>query len=348
MSDSPFVRNVWYVAGWASEAPVGKILARTLLDTPVVIWRGGDNAVHAFEDLCCHRGAPLSLGRLEGDALRCMYHGMLFNGEGRCVEIPGQDRVPPAARVRAFPLVERHTFLWIWMGDPEKADPALIPEVPRMDSPEWPHIEGHTLFDANYLYMCDNLLDLAHVVYVHPTTLGGADDAFAKTPATIEVLPDGLRVRRFVTGITPPPFMQRVRPFDGKIDRWNNYDFLMPGLFLMDSGAVPAGSGPPDPTRVDARAFWSAQAITPETAGSTHYWYCQAHNFAVDQPEVTRKVMETLEAAFAEDRAMISAQVKNLKRVPDFQPIAIRADEGLIRFRRMVEERIAQERRVAA
>jgi phenylpropionate dioxygenase-like ring-hydroxylating dioxygenase large terminal subunit len=337
-----FIRNIWYVAGWASEVASGGMLARTLLSTPVVIWRSEDGTAHAFEDLCCHRGAPLSRGRLEGDSLRCMYHGLRFDSDGRCVEIPGQDRVPPTARVRTYPLIEKGTFLWIWMGEAEKADPTLIPDMPWMQSPEWAHIEGYTHYDANYLFLCDNLLDLAHVAYVHPTTLGG-DEKYAQAPATIAPLPDGLRVTRWVTDLAPPPFIHQVSPFEGRVDRWNNYDFLLPGLFLMDSGAVPAGSCPPQEPGEGARAFRSTQALTPETEHSSHYWYCQPHNFAVDQPEVTRKVMDAVELAFGEDKAMITSQVQNLERAPHFRSTAIRADEGLVRFRRLFAERVAQE-----
>lgn len=337
-----FIRNVWYVAGWSSEVAAGALVARTLLNTPVVLWRGADGVARALEDRCCHRGAPLSRGRLEGDKLRCMYHGLLFEGGGRCVEVPGQDKVPHFARVHAFPLVEKDTFLWIWIGDAEMADPALIPDLPWMESPDWAHIEGYTHYPTNYLLLCDNLLDLAHLPYVHPTTLGG-DEAYARTPAKIERMENGLRVTRWVRDQKPPPFLQQVRPHEGLVDRWNDYDFLLPGLFLMDSGVVPAGSQGPEDDRTHAVRFRATQAITPETETTSHYWYCQPHNFAIDQPEVTRKIMDAVEVAFAEDKAMISSQARNLERGGDFRMIPIKADEGLTRFRRLVDERISQE-----
>lgn len=338
-----FIRNIWYVAGWASEVASGGLLARTMLNTPVVMWRDGEGVAHAFEDRCCHRGAPLSRGRLEGSRLRCMYHGLLFDADGRCVDAPGQSKPPHLARVRSFPLVEKDTFLWIWMGDADRADPGLIPDLPWMESPKWAHLEGYTRYDTNYLLLCDNLLDLAHLPYVHPTTLGG-DEAYARTPAKIEPIENGLRVTRWVRDIAPPPFVQQVRPYDGLVDRWNNYDFLLPSLFLMDSGVAPAGSGAPEGRRVDSAEFRSTQAITPETENSAHYWYCQPHNFAVDQPEVTRKVMDAVEIAFAEDKAMITAQARSLELAPDFRMIPIKADEGLTRFRRLLAQRISEER----
>ena len=131
------LRNAWYVAAWASEVPADKLLARTILNVPVVLWRDTTGTVTAFEDRCCHRGAPLSKGRLEGDQLRCMYHGLLFNTEGHCVEIPGQDRIPPQAKVRTFPIVEKHQWIWIWVGDASLADPCQIPDTHWLDDPEW-------------------------------------------------------------------------------------------------------------------------------------------------------------------------------------------------------------------
>jgi len=124
------LRNAWYVAAWSSEVPVDELLARTILNVPVVLWRDTTGAVVAFEDRCCHRGAPLSKGRLEGDQLRCMYHGLLFDTAGQCVEIPGQERIPPQAKVRTFPVVEKHKWIWIWVGDAGLADPSRDSRYP--------------------------------------------------------------------------------------------------------------------------------------------------------------------------------------------------------------------------
>ena len=53
--------------------------------------------------------------------------------------------IPPKARVRVYPVHEKHTFVWIWMGDPGRADPALIPDFHWMDDPEWASAEGYLL-----------------------------------------------------------------------------------------------------------------------------------------------------------------------------------------------------------
>src|SRR5438132_884303 len=124
--DGIFLRNSWYVAAWNHELIDGRKLARTILEKPVVIYRGASGKVVALDDRCCHRAAPLSMGRIEGDDIRCMYHGMKFEPGGKCIQIPGQDMIPPKLGVRSYPVVERYNLIWIWMGDTEKADPNMI------------------------------------------------------------------------------------------------------------------------------------------------------------------------------------------------------------------------------
>src|SRR5574340_520655 len=73
-----FLLNCWYVAAWDHELIDGKLLARTILEKPVGLYRGDSGRVVALDNRCCHRGAKLSNGRREGDDLRCMYHGLKF------------------------------------------------------------------------------------------------------------------------------------------------------------------------------------------------------------------------------------------------------------------------------
>ena len=91
-----FLRNYWYVAAWARD--LGREpLARIMLNEPVVLFRKRDGTPVALEDRCIHRRLPLSMGRLIGDEIQCHYHGLVFDGTGACVKIPGQERIPPAA-----------------------------------------------------------------------------------------------------------------------------------------------------------------------------------------------------------------------------------------------------------
>lgn len=187
-----FIKNTWYVAGWDKEIPAEGMFSRTIIGVPVVMYRKEDGSIVALEDRCCHRGAPLSVGRREGDCIRCMYHGLKFDSAGRCIEAPAQERIAPQAKVRKFPIVEQHRWVWIWMGDPENADPSLIPDTQWLDHPEWRSLDGYIHYDVNYLLICDNLLDFSHLPFVHPTTLGGSEDYAAVRPK-VERIDGGVR-----------------------------------------------------------------------------------------------------------------------------------------------------------
>lgn len=350
-----FIHNTWYVAGWSSEVPSDGFLARTILGTPLALWRDAQGQVVAFEDMCCHRGAPLSRGRREGDCVRCMYHGLLFDRSGKCVEVPSQDLVPANARVRTFPIVERHRWIWIWMGDVEKADPALVPDTHWLDDPAWRSLEGYTHYDTNYLLICDNLLDFSHLSYVHEKTLGGSPRIAQAVPA-IEKVPGptadwpqlGIRVTRHVPDVPPPPFYQRFRPFETHIDRWFIYDFLLPGTLLMHSGGRPVG----DPDDRRAVRLHSCQTLTPETESSTHYFFQQSHPAdALDEAAaqaMTESIYASLVQAFNEDRDMITAQYRNILRNPAAPMLPLAMDAALTQFRRLLTERARREHPQAA
>src|SRR5258708_29361462 len=118
-----FLRNWWYVAGWSHQVTKGEIAARTIVGEPIILYRTSNGTVTALRDRCCHRFAPLSRGRLEGDDIRCMYHGLKFSASGMCVEIPSSDIIPAGVAVRSFPVVDQDRWIWVWIGDAEPAHP---------------------------------------------------------------------------------------------------------------------------------------------------------------------------------------------------------------------------------
>src|SRR5262249_46641356 len=148
-SPAMWMRNCWQVIAFANEIGATP-LARLACNEPVVLFRIQSGEAVALADRCPHRLAPLSLGRVVGDHIQCGYHGMCFDHEGSCVRVPGQEEVPARARVRKYPLVERHTFAWIWLGDAALADPALVPDFHWMDDPAWGCVSGYHHFAANY------------------------------------------------------------------------------------------------------------------------------------------------------------------------------------------------------
>ena len=343
MSTAPiFLKNTWYVAAWSDEITATELLPRTIAKVPMVFWRDQAGKIVALEDRCCHRAAPLSKGRLESDRVRCMYHGLLFDTSGRCIEIPSQEFIPPAAKVRAYPVVERFKWVWVWMGEVD-GDAALIPDTHYLDDAGWRGTPGYMHYAANYLLITDNLLDFSHLSFVHETTLGGSAKYAAILPK-ITRNGRGVRVERWLLDDEPAPFLRQLKTWPGNVDRWNIYDVMLPGVLLMDSGSAPTGTGAPEGKRVDAAQFFGCQAVTPETETTSHYFFQQSHGFALDDPGVTEKLAQSVLAGFEEDRDIILAQQKILELAPDSPMLAMRMDVALASFRAMLEKAIAEER----
>lgn len=271
-----------------------------------------------------------------------MYHGLLFDATGACVQIPSQDFIPPAARVRVYPVVERFKWVWVWMGDADKADPALIPDTHYLDDPNWRGTPGYLHYEASYLLVTDNLLDFSHLSYVHEKTLGGSSK-YAGLRPKVTARERGVHVERWLLDDAPAPFLNKIKSWPGNVDRWNIYEVLLPGVMLMDSGSAATGTGAPEGNRVDAAAFFGCQAVTPETENSSHYFFQQSHGFALDDPSVTESLNQSVLEGFQEDRDIIIAQQKILDLDPNAPMLAMRMDVALAIFRSKLEKAISAE-----
>jgi len=168
----PVVRNEWHVAARSSDV-AGRPLAVRMLGEDVVLWRAGDR-VMAWRDLCIHRGAKLSLGKVSGDCLVCPYHGWHYDPDGRCVLIPSQPGLKPPARAATttYLVEEKYGLVWVCLGEP--AGPVL-------DFPQWSDPAFHTLVCGPYDYdaaaprAVENFMDPAHFAFVHEGILGDPD-----------------------------------------------------------------------------------------------------------------------------------------------------------------------------
>jgi phenylpropionate dioxygenase-like ring-hydroxylating dioxygenase large terminal subunit len=344
-----WLRDCWYVIAWDHEVPAADagrevaLFRRVVLEEPILVYRLQAGGFAAIEDRCCHRHAPLSQGRREGDCVRCGYHGLMFDARGACVDAPGLPAIPPKACVRAYPVAVRNRWIFVWMGDPARADTALLPDNFSCDHPGWRNRPGYLHYDTPYLLICDNLLDFSHLSYVHETSLGGSTQ-IARSRPDIAPVPGpnadwpqlGIRVTRHVPDVPAPPFYQRFRSFDTHLDRWFDYEFLLPGTLLMHSGGRPVG----DATDERAVRLHSCQTLTPETADTTHYFFQQSHPADQGDAATTASIYDSLLRAFEEDRAMITAQHRNILLAPDAPMLPLAMDAALIQFRRLLEQRL--------
>ena len=344
-----WLRNCWYVIAWDHEVPAAgspELFTRTVLGEPILLLRKESGELVALEDRCCHRLAPLSKGRREGDCVRCGYHGLMFDAQGRCVDAPGIPLIPEKACVRTYPVANKNRWVFVWMGEAERADPALLPDNFSCDHPQWKHKPGYMHYDTPYLLICDNLLDFSHLSYVHEKTLGGTT-AIAQAKPEIERVEGpgmpGIKVTRRVPDVPVPPYYRKMRSFgpDTLLDRWFIYDFLLPGTLLMHSGGRPVTDAPDDMSH--AVRLHSCQTLTPETETSTHYFFEQAHPMDQGDDSVTEGIFQSLITAFNEDRDMITAQHRNLLRNEHAPMLPLPIDGALVQFRRLLAQRVAAE-----
>jgi len=343
-----FLTNCWYVAAWDHELTDGRLLARTILEQPVLLYRGESGRVVALDNRCCHRGAKLSNGRREGDDVRCMYHGLKYDPSGKCVQIPGQDNIPKGLGVRSYPVVERETLVWIWLGDPALADPAAILDIPYLANPAWAGKPGYLHYDANYLLIVDNLSDFAHLAFVHAQTLGGSEEyAFKTKPVAVERLEDGFRVERWHMNADCPPFHRKVVRDLDKVDRRNIGRMHVPGIFFLESLFGPAGRGLEEGNREGAKEYRNCQFFTPETRRSTHFFWNYLHDYDLHDPAVAASLYDSMVEGFMEDKFIIEGQQEVLDADPAFAFHAIVADAPLAHFRRLLARRIQSERQGA-
>jgi len=341
-----FIRNCWYVAAWSSELPQAGMISRTIINEPVVLFRTATGGIAALEDRCCHRQAPLSLGRREGDDIRCLYHGLRFDASGRCVEIPGQQNIPPQARVRRYEVLEKHSWIWVWMGDAQCADPSLVPAAVGLDDPAWALRWGTLDYNANHLLIHDNLCDFSHIAYVHAKTFGGGDERLARTRPKIKRLERGIRVERW--SLNAPARDYAAAPAGQ--DRWLRYDYLVPGVLLMRSENHPAGTAAQfefgEPHSEPIHANFTSQAVTATTEETSRYFYSWGPRAceAAANPAIPGQMYELACAAFEEDRIMIEAQQRNLKLRPKPDPLVIGHDRGPMLMRSIFESMARLER----
>jgi vanillate O-demethylase monooxygenase subunit len=325
------------VAAYAAEIS-GSLLPRTFLGENVILFRDTTGVAHALIDRCAHRCLPLSRGKLLGDIVQCGYHGMRFHADGTCNGVPGQDTIPARATLKSYPLVERHGFIWIWMGEPAAADPALVPNAFWFANPAWATATGYHYIGAHYMLVVDNLLDLSHETFVHQETIGNG--AVADSPVTAQIVDGKVRVHRFMANNAPPPFYVQTTGVTAHIDRWHTTFYEAPGTVVIENGSMPAGT----PIE-NAKQRRILNYVTPETATSSHYFWGVARQWELDNHALTEKIRKDVIVTFDQDKVLLEAQQHELDSDPALNAFAvtIKIDAGPILGRRLLETRLAEE-----
>ena len=307
-----YLRNCWYVAGWSKDYE-HTLKAQKLLGENIVFYRQCDGAPAALEDACPHRKLPLSMGQLEGDHVVCGYHGLTFDCTGNCIDSPTQRGMTPRrAVVRSYPVVDRYRLLWIWMGDPEKANPDEIFEIENFDNPDWGYTDGGMLsIECNYLWVVDNLLDPSHVAWVHVTSFGGGGTG--DQPLDMEKTDRGVIVSRWIYDQPPSPYYNNLVRFEGTCDRKQHYEMCVPAIALNKSVYTPTGTGGPDkPAVADTYVNISYNFMTPVDENNTQYIWFQHRNTDPCDKAISKQMNDGAIMAFNEDKEILEAVHKGM------------------------------------
>lgn len=332
--------DCWYVAAMSSDV-AHQPLGRMLLDRPVVLYRTGTGELVALEDRCAHRRYPLSEGRVDGDELVCGYHGLRYDATGMCVKVPSQLNVPYQACVRRYPVVDRPPYVWIWLGEPRRSALSAIPDLPWLAPPEWAFSGTTVDVAANFMLLHEHYLDLTHIPEVHPQEtpegleeLHGFDEIIiSETSATYE------------RQLPPAPLAEWEAdwtglPRDRTYDRRHQATFISPAV-LVDSWAIDDGTDHhPEVARV--------QAVTPETATTTHMFWQLARNHEIDRAAVGQHLRDVLEAVMRIDVGVVEKIQATVGYQASTGGIRIGADAGILRVRRIVASMVAHESGAAA
>lgn len=333
-----YVKNAWYVVSWLDELGDDAPVAVSVLGEPIVLWRSDGRCV-ALEDRCVHRLAPLSRGRCEAGQLRCMYHGFLFSPDGKVVHIPGQDVIPPGAAVRSYPVAEKHSWLWVWMGDPRKADESEIPPAIGFDDPDWMLGNGRLDYKAEAKLISENLLDFSHFSFVHENSLQVGRD-YAENLPKVTPLPRAVRFERWdVRTLQDPP-----------VDSFTEYEYHIPGILINWRGAYPAGTARSlDFQRPDRSAAvhqsCSSQAVTPMGDKSARYFFSFGFHRRDGDAGALDGMMAVLDKAFKEDREMIEAQQEIIDLTPRPRVMPSKHDRGITIFTNQIQSLVRAEAR---
>lgn len=331
-----YVLNTWYVAAWSHE--VSRTPARRVIcERPVVLYRRQDGTAVALADRCAHRSYPLSAGQVIEDGIQCGYHGFEFGADGVCTRVPAQSIIPPRTRVPAYAVVEKDGWIWVWLGDQAKADPARVPDTHYMNDPDWVAVTHSFHFECRAELIHDNLLDLTHESYIHTSTVG--DDYIVEHGLTVEVDGDVVSADRLMPGVEAPPLYAQTMGISGLYDRFHCTKFHVPSFHILHSGITPQGR-----PREEGYLIKVLNGITPIDAHNSWYYYAFCRNFGVESHQATEELVEGLRVVLEEDAAALRLQEIGMQQRPEGErDVLIAQDAGLAKARKIQARLLAAE-----
>lgn len=336
------LKNRWYVASWSDDIGVA-LVAKRILDEPVVLFRDEAGVAHALRDACPHRFVPLSAGTVEGNNIKCRYHGLEFGTDGQCTGNPfGATNI--VASVKIFPLVERHQILWIWPGS-APPEPDAIPDLSFIEDRSSKTVKGTIRMEANYRLVIDNLMDLTHAAQLHPNGIASPEliDSLQISYATMP--DDAVEVDMWSDQISPPAFWRRLLPpgierinFKTHM-RWEPASNLVLRVAVEPLPGAERAAGWPDPAI-------AVHLLTPETQGATTYYWTSSRSVMLDDVEMDKFVYDMVTHAFVnEDEPILEMQQRYLGETDlmTMRPSLLPTDAAPTQVRRKLKQLIKRE-----
>jgi phenylpropionate dioxygenase-like ring-hydroxylating dioxygenase large terminal subunit len=346
MVSGTYLRNAWYVAAWSDDLAEGKLLSRTIMKEPIVLYRKADGQVAALQDRCPHRFAPLSMGKVVGgERLQCPYHGLEFDAAGACALNPHGANIPSRLRVRSYAVTEKHKAIWIWMGE-RAPDLAKVPDFSVLDNVPDAHAtkRDRITIKANYELIIDNLLDLSHTSFLHEGILGNADTVDAAI--SVEQEGNDIVVGRHTADATAPGLFAILMPaLPNRVDKFTRMRWMAPSTMRLLTGICMPGA-----TYETGTGYHAIHMLTPESDRTTHYFFTAVRfnvmtSDAKLNAEIAEKISSTRRFAFEEqDAPVIEAQQRTIDEAETaVEPVILAIDVGPVRYKRILQKLIAGE-----
>ena len=342
-----YLRNAWYVAAWSESLGDNGVLGLTILKEPVVLYRQGNGEVAALQDRCAHRFAPLSMGQvIGGKSIQCPYHGLEYDKTGACVLQPhGTKNIPSRARVKSYPVIEKHKAVWVWMGE-QPADPAKVSDFSVMDDVPVLHTTklDKIMVKANYELVIDNLLDLSHTSFLHAGILGNADTV--ESEITVKQEGSDIIVERHATNAEPPGMNKLMWPHSPpRVDKITSIRWMAPSTLRLITGICEMGQKAETGT-----GYHAVHILTPESDQTTHYFFTAVrYNVKTTDEALNRDIQDKIgkmrRFAFEEqDAPVIEAQQRIIDASQTaVDPLTLAIDVGPVRYKQVLNKLIAAE-----
>ena len=190
-----FLRRFWQPVYCAHEILSGRAVPIRVMGENFTLYRGENGTPHLVGDRCAHRGTQLSVGWIEGDSIRCFYHGWKYDASGQCVEQPAEPKsFTSAMRIPSYPVQEYLGLIFAYFGEGE---PPPLNRFPKFENPQY--VVDAIRFDriCNYYNNIENSLDNTHVRFVHSRHRESVRDRAVTGDPVISVEESDWGVRRY-------------------------------------------------------------------------------------------------------------------------------------------------------